>query len=110
MAVSPSSAKKLVFLCFLSCDEVFELFLLALKLSERNLTSRSSRLHCCHLLLTLLHEAVAEDTGNGTYCEANPKSVFWNILSILLHSQTSGAALQTHHDTNGFSPLDSLKF
>lgn len=72
----PSFCKKSVLLCLLGCDEVLEFFFLALELSKRNLACRCSRLHSCHLLLTLLHEAVAKDASHSTYCEADPKVGF----------------------------------
>ena len=62
-----------LFLRFLCCDQVFELFLLALEFSERKLGRRSSRLQGGELLLALLHETVAEDTSDSTDSEADPK-------------------------------------
>ncbi len=60
------------FLGFLCSDEILELFLLALELCDRDLPRRRS-LKRCHLLLTLLHEAIAENACNCTDRKTDPK-------------------------------------
>jgi len=70
---SPSYVPLLVRAGFLRSDEILKLFLLALKLSERHLRSRSALLDRHHLLLALLHEAVAENACDGADSKTNPE-------------------------------------
>ena len=67
---------ELFLLRFLRCDEVLELLLLTLELSERQLRRRRSRLHLRKLLLTLLHEPIAEDASDRTCSKADSKICF----------------------------------